>query len=262
MGCKLKVIVAYNQQTSSILCTNYLSRHNMEVVQTHSLSELTTVLSSFSADMLLFDLSQADGDGMSFIQKIGFKQSMGVIVFTYEDELIDKLITLETCADDFIRKPCNFREVVARIRAVHRRIQFSKKQDSMKLYCNDFVIDCLSRTVTLNSGRTLNLTRHEFDVLSKLVRHKNRPISRQTLVDAISDYERDVTFRSIDSVIYRLRNKFSKNIPIKTAYGVGYIFEDVTPDMITPTFSLDTQPFYQMTDSIMKLANKTCLTIQ
>ncbi len=262
MGCKLKVIVAYNQQTSSMLCSDFLSKHNMEVVQTHSLSELTTVLSSFSADMLLFDLTQADGDGMSFIQKIGFKESMGVIIFTYENELIDKLITLETCADDFIRKPCNFREVVARIRAVHRRIQFSKKQDSTKVYCNDFVIDYLSRTVRLNSGKNLKLTRHEFDVLSKLVRHKNHPISRQTLVDAISDYERDVTFRSIDSLIYRLRNKFSKNIPIKTAYGVGYIFEDIIPNKITPTLLLDAQPFNQMMDNIMKLANQTCQTIQ
>ncbi len=261
MVCKLKVIVAYNQQTSSMLCTNYLSKHKMEVIQTHSLNELTALLSSSSADMLLFDLSQNDGDGMSFIQKMGFQKTMGVIIFTYENELIEKLITLETCADDFIQKPCDFREVVARIRAVHRRIQCHKKQDVTKLYCNDFIIDCLSRTVTLNSGEKLSLTRHEFDILSKLVRHKNHPISRQMLVDSISDYEREVTFRSIDSVIYRLRNKFSKGVSIKTAYGIGYIFEEITPKTITISSSFKDKPIYQMDDNIIKIANKTCQAI-
>ena len=239
---KLHVIIADNQQSSATLCTNYLLKHNMHVVQTHTLHQLKHELSRTPVDILLFDLQQNDGDGMSFIQNLGFQNAMGVIVFTHSYDLIDKFITLETCADDFIQKPCNFREVVARIRAIHRRIQWNKKQDSTNVYCHDFVMNRLLRTVTLNSGKKLDLTRHEFDVLNALVSHKERPMSRQILIDAISNYTSadQVTFRAIDSVIYRLRNKFPKENAIKTVYGVGYVFQEPTKKLLTP----HVMPFY------------------
>ncbi len=225
---KLHVIIADNQQSSATLCANYLLKHDMHVVQTHSLSDLKCVLSRSLADILLFDLQQSDGDGMSFIQNFGFQNTMGIIVFTHAYDLIDKFITLETCADDFVQKPCNFREVVARIRAIHRRIQWNKQQDSINVYCNDFVMNRLSRTVTLNSGVRLDLTKHEFDVLNTLVSHKDRPMSRQMLIDSISNYTNAdrVTFRAIDSVIYRLRSKFPQENSIKTVYGIGYVFQE------------------------------------
>ena len=260
---KLKIIIADNQQISAGLCTNFLLKHDMDVVQTYSLNELKRVLSHSTADILLFDLQQSDGDGMSFIQQLGFQHTMGVIVFTHGYDLIDKFITLETCADDFIQKPCNFREVVARIRAIHRRIQWNKQQESTNVYCHDFVMNRLSRTVTLNSGEKLDLTRHEFDVLNTLVSHKDRPMSRQMLINAISNYTNAdrVTFRAIDSVIYRLRNKFPHENGIKTVYGIGYVFQEppiafsMTPRVMPfyNTASLDNIPTRK---SIQLLAKK------
>jgi len=260
---KLKIIIADNQQTSAALCTNYLLKHDMDVVQTHSLHDLRRVLSHSVADILLFDLQQSDGDGMSFIQHLGFQHTMGVIVFTHTYDLIDKLITLETCADDFIHKPCNFREVIARIRAIHRRIQWNKQQDSTNVYCNDFVMNRLTRTVTLTSGVKLDLTRHEFDILNTLVSHKDRPMSRQMLIEAISNYTNAdrVTFRAIDSVIYRLRHKFPQENAIKTVYGVGYVFQEppavfsMTP-RVMPFYNTASQDNIAARKSIQLLARK------
>ncbi|MCK5813603.1 MAG: response regulator transcription factor [Cocleimonas sp.] len=228
MTHQLQLIISDPQATSAILCKNYLKKHHIQVSIATSLEQLKVLLKEKKVDILLYDLCQPDGDGIRFIQNIGFQSSRGIIVFTHELDPLDKLILLETCADDYIQKPCDFRELLARIRAVHRRIQCYKQQDSINLYCNGFILDCLSRSVTLDSGRTLNLTRYEFDMLKVLIECKNQPVSRQKLLKAAS-YQSDIdqlTCRSVDSVIYRLRNKMPDKECIKTLYGVGYTFEE------------------------------------
>ncbi|HFC91936.1 MAG TPA: response regulator transcription factor [Leucothrix mucor] len=228
MTHQLQLVISDPQATSATLCKNYLEKHAIQVRIATSLETLKVLLKEKKADILLFDLCQPDGDGMRFIQNIGLQSSMGIIVFTHEFDPLDKLISLETCADDYIQKPCNFREVVARIRAVHRRIQSYKQQDNINFYCKGFIMDCLSRSVTLDSGRKLNLTRYEFDMLKVLIECKNQPVSRQKLLNAVS-YQSDInqlTYRSVDSVIYRLRNKMPDKECIKTLYGVGYTFEE------------------------------------
>lgn len=232
MTHQLQLVISDPQITSATLCKNHLEKHHIEVSIATSLELLKILLKEKKVDVLLYDLCQSDGDGMRFIQNIGFQSNMGIIILTHEFDPLDKLILLETCADDYIQKPCNFREVVARIRAVHRRIQGYKQQDNINLYCKGFMLDCLSRSVTLDSGRKLNLTRYEFDMLKVLIECKNQPVSRQKLLNAVS-YQSNIdqlTYRSVDSVIYRLRNKMPDKNSIKTLYGVGYTFEEMVFD--------------------------------
>ena len=232
MTHQLQLIISDPQATSATLCKNYLEKHHIQVSIATSLELLKVLLKEKKVDILLYDLCQSDGDGILFIQNLGFQSSMGLIVFTHEFDPLEKLILLETCADDYIKKPCNFREVVARIRAVHRRIQCHKQQDNINLYCKGFILDCLSRSVTLDSGRKLNLTRYEFDMLKVLIECKNQPVSRQKLLNAVS-YQSNIdqlTYRSVDSVIYRLRNKMPDKDSITTLYGVGYTFNDTVSE--------------------------------
>ncbi|MCK5903288.1 MAG: response regulator transcription factor [Cocleimonas sp.] len=225
---KLQVVFADQHHASARLCAHYLHTHNIQVIQTHSLQELKALLSIRTVDILLFDLEQGDGDGISFIQSIGYQTTMGIIIFTHSLDPINKYISLETCADDYIQKPCHYREVVARIRAVYRRLQKNKPPASLSLYCEHFTMNRLLRTVTLNNGKQLKLTQYEFDVLNTLVEHKKRPLSRQQIIDMTFErfQSENITPRNIDSIIYRLRKKFSGKHSIKTVYGVGYVFQE------------------------------------
>ena len=228
MKNKLQVILADRYQSNIILCSSFLQKHNMQVATTKTLEELKTILPALSADILLYDLDQSDGDSMAFLQTLGLQRSMGIIVFTHKADSIEKYIALETCADDFIQKPCNFREVVARIRAVYRRIQFNKQQETFTVYCKDFVINRLLRSVTLNSGQEIDLTQYEFDVLNTLVSHKMRPLSRQQIINlGFNDLQAEtISPRNIDSIIYRLRQKLAEKHSIESIYGVGYMFRE------------------------------------
>lgn len=255
MKNKPQVIFANSQQTSASLCLNYLLEHDLLVTQTHSIQDLKIELSKHPADLLLFDIDQRDGDGLTFLQTLGYQNKMGIIVFTQRADPIDKYISLETCADDYIQKPCHYREVLARIRAVHRRIQHNKDLDSVNTYCDNFVINRLSRKITLNSGEEINLTQYEFDVLNTLVSHKNHSLSRHQIIDITFDeFNKDkITSRNIDSIIYRLRQKLSGHHSIKTLYGVGYVFQEIASASSYPRSNDNGLP---ITRNIQKLATQ------
>ncbi len=228
MKNKLQVVLADRHQSNIILCSAFLQKYNMQVTTSKTLKELKAILPTLSVDILLYELDQSDGDSMAFLQTLDLQRSMGIIVFTQQIDAIDKYIALETCADDFIQKPCHFREVVARIRAVHRRIQHNKEKEVFTVYCKDFVINHLLRTVTLNSGQKVDLTQYEFDVLNTLVSRKMRPLSRQQIINiGFNNWQAEtITPRNIDSIIYRLRKKLAGKHSIKSIYGVGYMFRE------------------------------------
>jgi len=122
MTYKLQVVLADNQTMDNIGYINYLTQHNMQVTHTNSLQQLKDILLHSKVDILLFNLNQSDENGITFLQRMGFQPTMGVIVFANDDDSDEYVLALEYGADDFIRQPDDYHEVMTRILALYRRL--------------------------------------------------------------------------------------------------------------------------------------------
>ncbi len=119
---KLQVVIADNQAMDNIGYINYLTQHNMQITYTNSLPQLKEVLLHSKIDILLFNLKQSGENGMDFLQSMGFQPTMGIIVFTNEEEADQYALALEYGADDFICQLDDYDEVMTRILSLYRRL--------------------------------------------------------------------------------------------------------------------------------------------
>ena len=122
MTHQLQVVIADNNAMDNISYINYLSQHNMQVTYTHSLSKLKKILQVTKIDILLLNLKHPEGEVMSFLKNMEFQPTMGVIVFTNENDVNKAILALEYGADDFIRQFETHNEVITRIQNLYRRI--------------------------------------------------------------------------------------------------------------------------------------------
>ena len=172
-------------------------------------------------DLVLLDLMLPGCDGLEICRQVREFSRVPVIMVTARVEELDRILGLELGADDYICKPYSPREVVARVKAVLRRVREEAPPSGL-------VLDSAAMRASLD-GRQLDLTAVEFNLLSFLANHPGRIYGRQQLMDEIYSDERIVSDRTIDSHIKKLRRKISQAVPgaelIHSIYGVGYKFE-------------------------------------
>lgn len=183
-------------------------------------------------DMILLDLMLPKMDGMQVCQLVREFSSVPIIMLTAKSDDMDKILGLEYGADDYVTKPFNILELKARIKAIMRRSgQAAAPQEPEKqiIESGELQLNCDSRRVYI-SGREINLTAKEFDVLELLVLNPNKVYSREKLLNIVwgSDYPGDV--RTVDVHIRRLREKVEENPSepkyVHTKWGVGYYFQN------------------------------------
>lgn len=185
--------------------------------------------------IILLDLMLPGKDGMDICRELKQeKNDTPIIMLTAKDSEIDKIIGLEIGADDYITKPFSPREVIARIKAVLRRLNKNdvkeplKEESEEELVLNDLTIYPDKYEVYLK-GKLIEFTPKEFELLLYLAKHKNRILSREQLLLAVWDYDYSGETRIVDVHVSHLREKIEENpkIPvyIKTARGFGYKFE-------------------------------------
>ena len=174
--------------------------------------------------LILLDLMLPGRDGMEICKELRSFSNVPIIMVTARVEEIDRLLGLELGADDYICKPFSPREIVARVKAVLRRVGPGATVRSQGLELDE------SRYQALLHGRDLELTAVEFKLLSFLVANPGRIYSRNQLMDRIYTDQRTVSDRTIDSHIKKLRKKIADAAPdeelIRSVYGVGYKFEE------------------------------------
>jgi DNA-binding response OmpR family regulator len=179
--------------------------------------------------LILLDLNLPGKDGLDICRELRRESSVPIIMLTARTEEMDRLIGLELGADDYIVKPFSPREVVARVRAVLRRVN-GGNADPDTLHAGDLLLDCASRRVWLGSD-ALTLTQSEFDILTVLTRHQGRVLSRLQLLEETQGVAYDGFERSIDQHIKNLRRKLrhaAGDTPIiQTVYGIGYRLDAV-----------------------------------
>lgn len=223
---KLVAIVEDEASIAEIL-EAYLQR---ESFATHCLctgTEAEAWLRSAQPDLVLLDLMLPGVDGLTLCRAIRGRSEVPIIMVTARVEEIDRLLGLGLGADDYICKPFSPREVVARVKAVLRRVAASSARPAAGTPALE--IDEAAMLVRLH-GTRLDLTPTEFRLFQALARRPGRVLSRGNLLDAVSERDHDVFDRSIDSHIKNLRRKLAavggEHSAISSIYGVGYRLDD------------------------------------
>ena len=209
-----------------------LEQDGMEVECAYDGEEALEKARQNTYDIILLDIMLPKLTGLEVCQQIREFSSVPIVMLTAKGEDMDKILGLEYGADDYITKPFNILEVKARIKAIMRRTTARRKSgppENRVLSSGDLQIDRDNRRVTI-SGREINLTAREFEVLELLVLNPNKVYSRESLLKIVwgADYPGDV--RTVDVHIRRLREKIetkpSEPKYVYTKWGVGYYFKN------------------------------------
>jgi DNA-binding response OmpR family regulator len=183
--------------------------------------------------LVILDIMLPGMDGFDICREIrAEKRSLPILMLTAKTEEIDKVLGLELGADDYITKPFSIREVLARVKAIFRRIEYDQeaaRQPEQQITIADLVVDPEKRKVMLR-GDTLELTNKEFDLLLLFVQHPGKAYSRQELLDEVWGYQYSGYSQTVNTHINRLRNKIEDDPSdphyVKTVWGVGYRFAE------------------------------------
>lgn len=221
-----KILLTDDDQALNQLLCEYLSSQGFDVDPAFDGEEALNMLKTANYDVLVLDVMMPKLDGMAALRKLRQDGStMPVIMLTAQGDDVDRIVGLELGADDYIPKPCNPRELVARIRAVLRRTKGDNSSDSFDQ--GDLSIDGGSRKVSL-AGSELELTSAEFDILDLLARKAGEVLNKDDIATHALGRTLGYNDRSLDMHISKLRRKLGA-LPdggerIKTVRNRGYLY--------------------------------------
>ncbi len=199
----------------------YLEFEKFQVHWSQNLQEAQAIFEKEKLDLVILDWMLPDGQGIDFLRSVRKENSfLPVIMLTARTDLVDKILGLESGSNDYITKPFEPRELVARVRVQMRQEQPAAVKSTNKLSVNNIVIDSEQRQVTL-SGVAVELTKMEFDLLKLLAEVPNKVFSREEILNKVWGYENYPTTRTVDTHILQLRQKFYDHL-FETVRGIGY----------------------------------------
>ena len=204
-----------------------LSREGFSVSAAASISEANTLLASTDYNLILLDLMLPDGSGLDLCKSIKSNndtESIPIIILTAKDDEVDKVVGFELGADDYVTKPFSVRELILRVKAVLKRGSKKKEIVEVVRQFGDLKIDVDSHEVHVDDTK-INLTALEFRLLRQLVDTRGRVQSRDQLLSDVWGYSSEVTTRTVDTHVKRLREKLGPmGKYVQTIRGVGYKF--------------------------------------
>lgn len=225
-----KILIADdNKQITSILAS-YARKEGLEPVIALDGAEALDAFARYQDDivMILLDVMMPEVDGFEVCRRLRKESMVPIIMITARGEDYDKIMGLDIGADDYVIKPFSANEVMARVRAVLRRIQVQEQQKQNVYEVSNLKID-LDKYVVVIGGEEVALTKKEIELLWTLAKNSTKVFSRENLLDSIWGYDYFGDSRTVDSHIKRLRAKLDKydheGWDIKTIWGVGYRFE-------------------------------------
>ena len=223
------LVVDDNEQILEIL-TKYIQAENWPMLAARSGEEALALFDAADPSIILLDIMLPGIDGLEVCRRIRQVSKVPILMITARDEDADRILGLDIGADDYIVKPFSPGEVMARIRAVRRRL--GTQDGDGTLVVGNLTIHMPSLSVTLD-GRKLNLTRREVELLWTLASAPGRVFTRDNLLTLVWGYEYIGNYRAVDSHIKRLRHKLDAcphdGFSIATVWGTGYKFERKLP---------------------------------
>lgn len=222
-----RILIVEDEQKLAEILSKYLLQSGYQVDIVFDGAKVLEAFNQFKPELILLDLMLPNVDGLTLCKQIRQHSAVPIVMTTAKVEEVDRLLGLEIGADDYVCKPYSPREVVARVKAILRRVSFLKNTPEVQV-AKGLVIDEDSYFATFQNNK-VSLTAVEFHLLQKLYKHPGRVYNRDQLMDTIYDDERIVSDRTIDSHIKKVRKKLATIAPdiefIHSIYGVGYKFE-------------------------------------
>ncbi len=198
-------------------------------------AEARAAMAAAAADLLLLDINMPGGDGLTFAAEIRSRLTTPIIMLSGKGSMVDRVVGLEVGADDYLPKPFELRELLARVRAVLRRarppaevaVPLSAATVERQVRFDNFVLTPSRRDLSTTSGVSVDLTGAEYNLLAALLDRPNRVMSRDAIAEATKKDDWDAFDRSIDTLVSRLRRKLTQHGSnanlIQTVRGEGYV---------------------------------------
>jgi two-component system, OmpR family, response regulator len=226
------VLVVEDDPALQRMILNYFMENNIRMLGACGREEMIRQLSSSEVNLVILDLRLGQEDGLDLLREIRSSSDVPVIIITgHRRDDIDRVVGLELGADDYLTKPFNLRELLARVRAVLRRFDIGSTASARDpergrfRFCG-WQLDCRARRLTDEHGAPVALTKGEYALLLAFLNAPQRPLSREHLLQVTRVHE-DIFDRSIDVQILRLRRKLERDPSaprvIQTERGVGYV---------------------------------------
>lgn len=220
------VVVVDDDEKIVRLIKAYFEKEGFAVFTAHDGLAALAAVKQHAPDIVVLDLMLPELDGWEVCRRLRQESEVPIIMLTARDEENDRLVGLEIGADDYVAKPFSPREVVARAKAILRRVgRAISKADSLRFGLLE--IDSICHQVTFN-GNAIELTPTEFKILELLAKKPGQVFSRLQIVDAVQGYAFEGFERTIDAHVKNLRRKIGDNsrepLYIQTVYGIGYKF--------------------------------------
>ena len=224
---KTKILIADDDKQIRQLLALYFEKEGFAVVEAADGTEALRFYEEQKPQLLLLDVMMPGQDGLEVCRRVRRVSEVPVILLTAKGEDEDRINGLDLGADDYITKPFNPREVVARVKAVLRRSQHNWREEESLQY-DELDVNLAERSVRV-AGVEVELTAKEMELLWYLAKHPGRVFSREQLLEAIWGYEYFGDTRTVDTHIKRIRQKLGVQDDtlwdVKTVWGVGYKFE-------------------------------------
>ncbi|MFT3907490.1 MAG: response regulator [Steroidobacteraceae bacterium] len=230
MDLTSKLLVVDDDLELRRLISDFLASHGYRVRAVANAAEMQPVLDEFQPDVIILDIMMPGEDGLSIARRLTSQRGPAIIILSALASDTDKIIGLEVGADDYLPKPCNPRELLARVRAVLRRSQATPSAeltfDDTRLEFGGWQLDLRRRELRDPSGTYINLSSGEFLLLRTFVEHPQRVLSRDQLLEFTRGRQVEPFDRAIDSQISRLRRKLNERSEtelIRTVRNEGYM---------------------------------------
>lgn len=225
MDRKPRILVVEDEAITRSTVVYFLERNGFDVRGVGTAAAAFSALVEESFDLVLLDINLPDGDGLSLAESVAHTFSVGIVFITQHTERETRIRALEATGDDYVTKPLDLRELLARMRSVLRRRGGTAPT---VVRVGDYEVDLEKRCVRSADNAAVDLTRGEFDLLRALLK-SNGAVSRQTLMAVVSRDLEPADPRTVDTLVSRLRRKLGDDPRhphlIKTEQGVGYRLE-------------------------------------
>jgi two-component system OmpR family response regulator len=237
------ILVVEDDRETRTLIAKYLRTNSCNVTTAADGREMEKVMADTRVDLLILDVMLPGEDGLSLCRKVRAESQLPIIMLTARGEDVDRILGLEMGADDYLPKPFNPRELLARINAVLRRqataLNASATPNATALSFAGWQIDLRLRELRNPEGARVAMTSAEFDLLRAFVERSGRVLSRDSLLDLTQGRSAGSFERSIDVLVSRLRRKIEIDPPdaqlIKTVRSGGYMFTPTVEAVATAT---------------------------
>lgn len=225
---KEKILVVDDDKNICELLRMYLEKEGYTVTMVHNGADAVSVFSSENPDLVLLDIMLPQLDGWRVCREIRKTSEKPIIMLTAKDETFDKVLGLELGADDYVTKPFDTKEIVARIKAVLRRTSAVKEGEAMKEVRYDKLTVNLSNYEMKVDGKVIDTPPKELELIYHLASNPDRVFTRDQLLDDVWGFDYYGDSRTVDVHIKRLRDKLKGVSPeweLRTIWSVGYKFE-------------------------------------